>query len=117
MDFELRSQIIAFTWLGSLGRDTIKYMQLLEQMFLKYENDMDDFWKLHALFTGLRPDIKHKCLLDRNDNQWCIYVDLRERLHKVGPTYDQEVRAYGSKKNKPDKSLGVNKIIRKHHAL
>ena len=39
-------------------------------------------------------------------------------MFKVGPTYDQELRAYGSKRNtNSDKSLGVNKVIRKHHAL
>ena len=52
-------------------------MQLLEQMFLKCENEMDDLSKLHALFTGLWPDLKRKCLLDRNDNHWSTYAGLR----------------------------------------
>ena len=56
-----------FTKPGTSGPDTIKYLQLLEQMFLKCENELDDFSKLHALYTGLRPDIKHKCLLDKDD--------------------------------------------------
>ena len=94
-DFEIRLQIIAFTRPGSLGQDTIKYMQLLEQMFLKCENDIDDFSKLHALFTGLRPDLKCKCLLDRNDNHWSTYAGLRAHLHKVAPTYDQDFKSYG----------------------
>ena len=96
MDFEIRSEIIAFTRPGSSGPDTIKYMQLLEQIFLKCENDIDDFSKLHALFTGLRPDLKRKCLLDRNDNQWSIHAGLRAHLHKVAPTYDQDYKTYGT---------------------
>ena len=51
------------------GPDTIKYLQLLEQMFLKCEKELDDFSKLHALYTRLRPDIKCKCLLDKDDEQ------------------------------------------------
>ena len=94
-DFEIRSQIIAFTRPGSSGHDTIKYMQLLEQMFLKCENDIDDFSKLHALFTGRRPDLKCKYLLDRNDNHWSTYAGLRAHLHKVAPTYDLDFKTYG----------------------
>ena len=117
-DFEIRSQITEFTKPGTSGPDTIKYLQLLEQMFLKCENELDDFSKLHALFTGLRPDIKRKCLLDKDDEQWSSYAGLRAHLFKVGPTYDQELRTYGSKRyTNSDKSLGVNKVIRKHHAL
>ena len=117
-DFEIRSQITEFTKPGTSGPDTIKYLQLLEQMFLKCENELDDFSKLHALFTGLRPDIKRKCLLDKDDEQWSSYAGLRAHLFKVGPTYDQELRTYGSKRHtNSDKSLGVNKVIRKHHAL
>ena len=63
-DFEIRAQITAFTRPGSSGPDTIKYLQLLEQMFLKCENEIDDFSKLHSLFSGLRPDMKRRCLLD-----------------------------------------------------
>ena len=37
---------------------------------------------------------------------------------RFGPTYDQELRTYGSKHNtNSEKRLGVNKVIRKHHAL
>ena len=48
------------------------------------ENKLDDFSKLHALFTGLRPDIKRKCLLDKDDEQWSSYAGLRAHLFKVG---------------------------------
>ena len=82
-DFEIRSQITEFTKPGTFGSDTIKYLQLLEQMFLKCENELDDFSKLHALYTGLRPDIKRKCLLDNDNEQWSSYTGLRAHLFKV----------------------------------
>ena len=125
-DFEIRSQIIAFTRPGSSGPDTIKYMQLLEQMFLKCENDIDDFSKLHALFTGLRPDLKRKCLLDRNDNHWSTYAGLRAHLHKVAPTYDLDYKTYGpprmysnhvARNGKQAVASGPPRTVVKFHAL
>ena len=117
-DFEIRAQIAAFTKPGTSGPDTIKYMQLLEQMFLKCEKSIDDFSKLHALFTGLRPDLKRKCLLNHNNEQWSSYASLRAHLFKVGPTYDQEQKTHGFRNpSSHNPGLGVNKIIQKHHAL
>ncbi len=111
-DAEIRAQIAAFTKPGTSGSDTLKYMQLLEQMFLKCEHSMDDYSKLTALFTGLRTDLREKCLLDNNENQWQTYTALRAHLFKIAPTYDAQRKNTGHSDH-----LGARSIVRKHHTL
>ena len=76
-DHEIRSEIESHMSPNSSGRDTIAFLQILDQLYGLCKHPVDEFTRIQQLQRALRLDLARATQLQADGKPWGSYDALR----------------------------------------